>query len=363
MSKSLGTGIDPLEIFDKFGVDATRFGIMAMTEQGQDIRFSEERVEMSRNFANKIWNASRYIFRYLPESRLDQSPSDLDFSLWDKWILTRLNTLIESVTVCYRDYRFDWACRSLYEFFWDNFCDWYIEITKPIFNGDDEKAKNRTLWILETVMDRFLRLMHPVMPFITEEIWGFLPRNRGSEEDPSRMLITAQWPSVDESLMDKDAEADFQTVIELVRVLRNMRAEAGLLPKQKAPFVVEIADERIRKTITLCADVVKNLTVAETLEIGPVSGKSFKKSLSGRAGDISAYMPLEGLVDVAREMERLGREYEKIEQMVVSLRKKCENPQFLTRANPAVVEKERQKLAEFMEQLKTLRERMEIFKD
>ena len=363
MSKSLGTGIDPLVIFDKFGVDATRFGLIAMTEQGQDIRFSEERIENSRNFGNKIWNASRYLLSKLPSSHLNHEAGEFELPLWDRWILSKLNRLTAEVTEQYENYQLDLASKNLYQFFWDSFCDWYIEITKPILYGEDEKAQERSLWILETVMDRFLRLLHPIMPFLTEEIWGFLPLNRGSEDEPEKMLITTAWPTADKSLINDEAEKEFELLIEVIRALRNMRAEVNLTPKQEASFTIEAANETDRKILEKNSHILSHLSIAGSLEVLPVSDKAHKRSLSARVGEIDLYMPLEGLIDVSKELERLLKEKEKQDKMVASLEKKCSNPGFLAKANPEVVEKEKKRLEDAQDQLRRIDERVKLFQD
>lgn len=361
MSKSLGTGVDPLDIFDKFGVDATRFGLIAMTEQGQDVRFSENRMEMSRNFANKIWNASRYLLRHLTCTHLNHTPGDFQLPLWDRWILSKLNRLSKDLTEYYETYRFDWAARSLYEFFWDCFCDWYVEITKPILYGDDENAKERTLWILETVMDQFLRLLHPVMPYITEEIWSFLPYSRNSMEEPEKQLITSPWASCQNELIDDKAEADFQTIIEITRALRNMRAEAELTPKQTAKFVMETANTEQIQLLKENNSVLSALAAAKSIDIIEPSGVSYKKSLSARVGETDLFMPLEGLVDIEKEIERLQKEKQKQEKLIEIAEKKCSNPGFLAKANPEIVEKEKNRLAELKDQLSRIDERINLF--
>ena len=361
MSKSLGTGVDPLLIFDKFGVDATRFGLIAMTEQGQDIRFTEERIENSRNFGNKIWNASRFLLMQLPTSHLNHTPGEFELPLWDRWILSKLNRLTEEVTQQYEDYQLDLVSKNLYQFFWDSFCDWYIEIVKPCLYGDDEKAKERSLWILETVMDRFLRLLHPIMPFLTEEIWGFLPKNRGSEEEPDKMLITANWPKADKSLLDDEAEKEFELIIEVIGALRNMRAEAKLTPRQEASFIIEAANNDERNILENNREILSHIALAKSLEIAASSGKAYKKSLSARVREIDLYMPLEGLIDLGKEMDRLLKEKMKQEKIVNSLQKKCSNPGFLAKAKPEIVEKEKKRLEEALDQMRRIEERIQLF--
>jgi valyl-tRNA synthetase len=367
MSKSLGTGIDPLELFDKYGTDATRFGLSMMTEQGQDIKFSEERMEMSRNYANKIWNASRYTLGLLPRSFAGMNPEQFEFKLWDRWVLSRLHSTITSMTDSIENYQFDAAAKSLYSFFWDNFCDWYIEITKPILYGDNEEDKIRTFWILEYVMNHFLRVAHPVMPFITEEIWSYLPENREKQDKSDNLLITASWPAVDEKMISETDEREFEFVMEVIKLQRNIRAEANLKPNQKVRFLIESSDGREFLVLKRACEIIKHLSGAETLDINEKieadQGKAGKKALSARTGQSDIYMPLEGLVDIEQEIQRLSKEKEKVAQLVRSLRSKCENPGFLGKAKPEIVEKERMKLTEAEEQLKRVNERISLFEE
>jgi len=361
MSKSLGTGIDPIDLFDKYGADATRFGLVLMTEQGQDIRFSEERIELGRNFANKIWNASRYLLRLLPKSYLSHKKEEFTLELWDRWILSKLNSLIESMTREYKSYNFDGSVKNLHSFFWDNFCDWYIEITKPILYGDDEKAKEKTLWILETVMDHFLRMAHPVMPFITEEIWSFLSANREEGNKTKTLLIDAAWPELDLSLIDKKAELEFELIMEIVKALRNIRADANLPPKQTAPFIIEVPGEVELNILEKGKSIISHLSGAASLEMLIKSGLTHHKSLSARVGEIDLYMPVEGLVDINQELSRLNKEKEKMTALLNGLSARCENPNFLSKASPEVVEKEKAKLEECKNQLRRVEERIKMF--
>jgi valyl-tRNA synthetase len=371
MSKSLGTGVDPVVLFDKYGTDATRFGLSMMTEQGQDIKFSEERIEMSRNYANKIWNASRYVLGFLPKSYADMDRNQFEFKLWDKWILSRLYSTIASVSENIENYQFDGAAKNLYSFFWDNFCDWYIEITKPILYGENEDDKIRTFWVLEHVLNRFLRIAHPIMPFITEEIWSYLPENREHENEleneADKLLIVTAWPDIDDNLVDKNTENEFEFTAEVIKLQRNMRAEANLKPNQKVRFMIETADERELAILNRTSEIIKHLAGIEVLDIAlkdpSAEKKAVKKSLSARVGQTDIYMPLEGLVDIEQEIERLGKERDKMAQMVKSLSAKCENPGFLEKAKPEVVEKEKTKLAEAKEQLKRVNERIRLFEE
>ncbi|MFP4498959.1 MAG: valine--tRNA ligase, partial [Vulcanimicrobiota bacterium] len=362
MSKSLGTGIDPLDLFEKFGTDATRFGLTLMIEQGQDIKFTEDKMEMSRNFLNKIWNATRYIMGFLEETHLDRNPDDFDFKLWDRWILSRLNTITEEITRSYESYNFDMAAKTLYHFFWDNFCDWYVEITKPILYGDNNKDRERTFWVLETVMDSFLRLAHPVIPFFTEEIWDRMPhveKMKKEKGEKGSLLIISDWPEVDKSFVNKEADSEFELIMEVIKSLRNMRTEANLMPKQTARFIIETTEEKEREILETGRDVIELLSVAEKLDIELKAGKKYAKSLSARFGGIDMYMPLEGLVDIEKEIERLKKEKEKISKYLNSLQKKCSNPNFLKKAAPEVVEKEQSKLEETREKMSRIEARLE----
>jgi valyl-tRNA synthetase len=335
-----------------------------MTEQGQDIKFSEERMEMSRNFANKIWNASRYILKLLPKSYSHHKKEDFQFKLWDRWILSKLNSTIRTVTESIENYQFDIAVKSLHSFFWDNFCDWYIEITKPILYGTDENEKERTFWILETVLNRFLRLAHPVIPFITEELWSYLPEIRDEKEKgrgEEVMLITTPWPDFDTSMINSEIENEFAFIMDNVKSLRNMRAEASLTPNQTADFLLETPDETELKILEKGKDVISHLSVAKSLKISAKSGESHKRSLSARSGQTDLYMPLEGLVDIEQEINRLEKEREKVGKLAESIRKKLDNPNFVEKAKAEVVEKERNRLAEIDEQLARVDERIRLF--
>lgn len=361
MSKSLGTGIDPLDLFDKYGTDATRFGLLMMTEQGQDIKFTEEKIEMGRNFANKIWNATRYILSFLPESHLNYSVEDFELNVWDRWILSRLNSTILKVTRSIEEYHFDEAAKLLYSFFWDEFCDWYIEISKIYLYSDDEKDMQRSLWILETVLYNFLKLAHPLMPFITEEIWSYLPSNRLTDQEKGEnLLILADWAVENEDLIDQQAEEEFATIMEVVKALRNMRAEIKLSPRQEAPYKIEAPDEQALNIIKRGKIVISHLAVAEKIDLSLKTGKKHFRSLSARVGEIDLFLPIAGLVDIDKEIKRLEKEKNKLEKLLVGLEKKCSNENFLTKANPEVVEREKNRLESLKDQKRRIEERMEM---
>jgi valyl-tRNA synthetase len=230
MSKSLGTGVDPLELFETFGTDATRFGLILQTEQGQDIKFSEERIEMSRNFCNKIWNATRFALNFLESA--PSKPDESALNLTDRWILSRLQNLIQESLQGLKTFEFHHLARAAYNFFWDEFCDWYLEIIKPDLYGEDLKLKAKTVWILTQVFDVFLPLIHPLMPFISAEIWENLPGER-------KPLLLTPYPAVEASRIDLQAEEDMKLFMEFVRALRNLRTELGLAPKEEVTVLLE----------------------------------------------------------------------------------------------------------------------------
>ncbi len=356
MSKSLGTGVDPLELFDKYGTCATRFGLALMTEQGQDINFSERRMEMSRNFVNKIWNAHRYVLGMLDKSYLHIGPSSFEFKMWDVWILSKVSRLIKDVTKNIDEYRFDEMAKNLYDFFWDDFCDWYIEITKPILYGDNEKDKERTLWVLEYVIVNFLKLAHPVMPFVTEEIWSYLPYKKGDDD----LLIKAPWPKAREEFIDEEAEEKFSLIIDVVRAMRNLRAEVKLPPKRKASFYIKVLEEETESKIKEGLYVINHLAVVDKIDISikKKDEKEPSKSLSARVEDIDIYMPVEGLIDIDAEIKRLNKEKDKLLKMIASLKKKCENPNFLAKAKPEIVEREKARLLENEDKLSRIEKRL-----
>lgn len=343
MSKSLGTGVDPLELFDKYGSDATRFGLIYMTAQGQDIRYTEERIQMSRNFANKLWNASRFCLKNLEgmnSSRVSLKNETLNIA--DRWILSRLNALIVLVKNSFGAYAFADAAKALYDFFWGEFCDWYIELVKPAFQNPAKTAeKAKVQGILLYVLENFLKLLHPVMPFITEELWKYLPGERTE-------LIRASWPEVDEDLLDPASEDRMSRLIEVIRGIRNIRSELQLPPQKTCEVLIEAGSELSFETLEKGKPWVEELAKASPLTIHRILKERPCQALSFRSEDVELFIPLKGIVDVEQEILRLEKELAANAKHLAGIQNKLQNRDFVSKAPPEVVEKERSRVAELL---------------
>jgi valyl-tRNA synthetase len=344
MSKSLGTGVDPLELFDRYGSDATRFGLIYMTAQGQDIRYTEERIQMSRNFANKIWNACRFCLKNMEtmESPSDGLDGSKNLNLADRWILSRLNSLISLVRKSFDSYEFADAARALYEFFWGDFCDWYIELVKPVFQNHSRiHDKARVQAILLHVLENFLKLLHPMMPFITEELWRYLPGERGE-------LIRAPWPRVDEKLVDPSSESRMNRLIEVIRGIRNIRSELGIPPQKTCEVLIEAGSELSFNTLNEGKSWIEDLSKAAPLSIHRILEERPSQAISFRTEDVELFIPLKGVVDVEQEIQRLEKEIAANARLLAGIQNKLQNRDFVSKAPPEVVEKERNRVAELL---------------
>ena len=297
MSKSLGNGVDPLEVIDKFGADALRFSLATGNSPGNDMRYIEERVESSRNFANKLWNAARFILMNLKSEEVLPLESD-NFALEDKWILSKYNAVVRDVTENLEKYELGMAVQKLYDFIWDVFCDWYIEICKSRLNGADEKAAETARAVLIYVFTGTLALLHPFMPFITEEIWQSLPHK-------GEALMVTNWPRFDAALEFAAEEEDFEKIMAVIKAVRNRRAEMNVPPSKKAKVCIatKFKDTFSRGTAYIC-----RLAYASDVEIGD----SFESEGAVRVITDAAtvFMPMRELVDFTAELERLKKEYE-----------------------------------------------------
>ncbi|MCL5037846.1 MAG: valine--tRNA ligase [Chloroflexi bacterium] len=348
MSKSLGTGVDPLELFEKYGTDATRFGLVIQTEQGQDLKYSEDRIEMSRNFMNKIWNAARYTLSFLKEDE-DALPWDeLLLRTEDRWIISKTQRLIETVTMNIDNYELWQASKALYEFFWDEFCDWYIELSKPVLYADDKEEEKRAIrQVLNHVLSTFLPLAHPFIPFITEELWGALPGER-------KPLMVSEWPKTDPYLIYPEDEELMDFRMSLVRVIRNMKAELNISSAEveilyEAPDELEHAVEGAKEMAAFLAKV---------REMKPVGEFNRPKSaLSAMVGDAVIYLPIDE-EQLQKEIERLGKEIEKAAGEIERVNKKLENKQFVEKAPEQIVETEREKALAIGERLHAMKDRL-----
>ncbi|MBR2976858.1 MAG: class I tRNA ligase family protein, partial [Oscillospiraceae bacterium] len=333
MSKSLGNGIDPLEIAEQFGADALRFNLITGNSPGNDMRFFTEKCEAMRNFANKIWNASRYVLMNLS---IDECglPAAEKLHAEDKWVLSKLNTLIRDVTDNMNSYELGVASAKIYDFIWDTYCDWYVELTKARLYADDEDDKKTVQKVLVYVLDRLLRLLHPYMPFITEEIWQAIPH----EGD---FIMKAEWPVYDEALSFPTEEGEMEVVMEAIRAIRARRAEMNVPPSKKATLYV-LSDKA--ESFRLGQAFISRLAYAQEVVLCDTEPEGYEKMISVVTADAKLYLPLDQLIDLDKERERIAKEKEKTLGEIAFYEKKLSNENFVSRAPEAVVNAERAKL-------------------
>ena len=330
MSKSLGNGIDPLEMAEKYGADALRFNLITGNSPGNDMRFFVEKCEAMRNFANKIWNASRFVMMNLSIDKV-QLPEKLE--LEDKWVLSRLNTLIREVTDNLEAYELGVASAKIYDFIWDTYCDWYIELTKTRLNGEDEAAKLAAENVLCYVLLRIMELLHPFMPFITEEIWQALPH----EGD---YLITAKWPEYQDALHFPEAEAAMEAVKDAISAIRARRAEMNVPPSRKAQVVIVAAQP---ENYQVGAHFITRMAYASELTVQTAAPADLTGMVTVATHDATIYMPMAELVDIAKELARIAAERKKAEENLQRIEAKLANESFTSRAPENVVNAEREK--------------------
>ena len=344
MSKSLGNGIDPLEMIEKYGCDALRMNMVTGNSPGNDMRFYVERCEAMRNFANKLWNASRYVLMNLGEDAKCELPSNDLLSIADKWVLSKLNTLIAEVTENLEKYELGVAVAKIYDFVWDTYCDWYIELTKARLYSEDIRQKNTALQVLVYVLDQTLRLLHPFMPFITEEIWQSLPHE-------GEALIVASWPEYRADMAFKVEEDQMESVMNAIRAIRNRRAEMNVPPSKKAALFILTAMPQV---FTEGEGFLLRLAYADKVELLDSEPANLDGMVTITTAEAKLYIPMGQLVDVAKELERVTKELEKARKNLASLEGKLNNENFVSRAPEAVVNAEREKAAKARELISQL---------
>lgn len=333
MSKSLGNGIDPLEMAEKYGADALRFNLITGNSPGNDMRFYVEKCEAMRNFANKIWNASRYVLMNLTVEETGL-PDAADLEIEDKWALTKLNTLIKEVTENMDAYELGVASAKVYDFIWDTYCDWYIELTKARLYGENEKSKLAAQKVLVYVLDQFLRLLHPFMPFITEEIWQAIPHE-------GKFLMLADWPKYDESLNFGAEAAHMESVMNAIRSIRNRRAEMNVPPSKKSTlYVVSDKGEIFRQG----EGFICRLAYADKVIICENDPEGRENMVCVVTNDAKLYIPLEELIDFEKELARLEKEKANCLKQIAMFEGKLSNEAFVSRAPEKVVAEQREKL-------------------
>lgn len=351
MSKSLGNGVDPMEVIDRYGADALRFFLATGTSPGNDLRFYWEKVEAAWNFANKIWNASRFAILNMEELAFEDIDLSGEKTLADRWILTRLNETITEVTRSFDGYEFGEAGHTLYAFIWDDLCDWYIEMAKLPLYGEDETAKQTTRSVLAYVLDRTLRLLHPLMPFVTEEIWQHLPHEGSS-------ITVAPWPEVQEAFGEPDAVADMDLLTDLIHSVRNIRSEMDVPASRKVEIQVKAESEYLQQKLEHNRAYLESFCNPSRLLIAGQELTAPEQSVSAHISGAALYLPLAGLIDIEAEVQRLEIEEKKLNNEVERVQKKLNNEGFVNKAPEKVVEAERAKEKDYLARRENVRTRI-----
>ena len=357
MSKSLGNGIDPIEVIDEFGADALRFTLIKGNTPGNDMRFREERLEASRNFANKIWNASRFILMNIEDLDWDNIVEDeLSYTLADKWMISRFNKVTEKVEKALANYNFGLVSETLYDFIWSEFCDWYIELIKPrLYQDEDPNAKRTAQYVGTNILEGILRLLHPVMPFITEEIWQKLPA--GKEES----IMLADWPKVEEEKIDENIEKEMDLIMDVITSIRNIRNEMKVNPGKQIEAI--LVSENKTDILEKGANYINDLAKVEDLTIKKEIGEKPDKSSTSIVNGVEIILPLAGMVDIDKEIKRLEKELEDIESEIKRAKGKLNTDGFVNKAPEEVVQEERDKLEDYKNKKSKITKRLKEIKN
>lgn len=353
MSKSLGNGIDPLEIIDQFGADALRFTLITGNSPGNDMRFYMERVEFARNFANKLWNASRFVFMNWDEEMMNgvtRSDVEANLTLADKWIISRANNIVKDVTHNMDKFELGMALQKAYDFTWSEYCDWYIEMVKPRLYGDDVEAKKAALYTLTYVLETILKLLHPFIPFITEEIFDHLPTANG-------MIIVSEWPEFKEEDNMAKEEAMMDVMMDGIRNVRNVRSEMNVPPSKKAKVIMVPSEDKL-EAVEAGKDYFKTLASASEVEVRADEAGIPEDAVSVVIDGVKIFIPLDELVDFEKELERLNKEKAKLEGEIKRVNGKLSNQGFLAKAPQKLVDEEKAKKEKFEEMMKSVEERL-----
>ena len=352
MSKSLGNSPDPLDLIAKYGADAIRFSFLYNTSQGQDIHFSEKLLEMGSAFANKVWNASRFVLSNLEDFDVSTTVDNSEFKLEDKWILSKLQTASKLINENMEKYELDAAAKLAYEFFRGDFCDWYVEIAKTRVYGQEGGDKTVAQWVLRHVLDKGLKMLHPFMPFITEEIWQKL--QTGEET-----IMLSDFPEEEKEFINIDAEKEFDYLKEIISAIRNIRGEANVSPSKKIEVIFKTADENARNILQNNAKILDKLANVEKYEFNV----EIPKLVGFRLVDTTEiYVPLAELIDLDKEIEKLEKKIEKTQVELDKVLKKLSNENFVNRAKPEAVEKERRIKEELENKISKFKESMDLYK-
>ncbi len=351
MSKSLGNGIDPLEIIEQYGADALRLTLITGNAPGNDMRFYHERVEASRNFANKVWNASRFIMMNMEGKEIPADAKD-NLEPVDKWILSKLNTLVKDATENMEHFELGIAVQKVYDFIWDEFCDWYIEMVKPrLYNSDDAKSQGAALYTLKTVLQDALKLLHPYMPFVTEEIFCTIQNEEES-------IMVSKWPEYTEERNCAKEEKDIETIKEAVRGIRNVRTEMNVAPSKKAKVFVVSDKEEVLKTFTEGKLFFASLAYASDVAMQKDKEGIAEDAVSVVIANATVYIPFAELVDISQEIERLEKEEKKLAGEIARANGMLNNEKFISKAPEAKIAEEKEKLAKYTQMMEAVKERL-----
>ncbi len=360
MSKSLGNSPDPLDVIEQYGADALRFTIIYLAPLGQDVLFSTDKCEIGRNFANKIWNAGRFLLLNSENIKINYKLKYEFLDLADKWILSRLNSTIKDYTQALNSFRINDASKLIYNFIWSDFCDWYVEFVKTrITEEKDENVKSAVLSRAIYIYENILKLLHPIMPFITEEIFQTIYALDESRERKSEIvtIMTEKFPIADESFIDGDSEKKIEVLQELISSIRNIRGEMNIPPSKKCDVHIKVEDNQFEDLVNAYSFYVERLARVDNILIGKNIPRPKNSSVSVIKGN-EVYIPLEGLIDVNVERERLRKEIERLENLLEGVNKKLSNENFINRAPADIIQKEKEKLQNFSEALEKVRKNL-----
>lgn len=356
MSKSLGNGIDPMDVIDKYGADALRWFLLNGTAPGQDTRFSYTKMDSAWNFINKIWNASRFVIMNLPsDAKPAHMPDVAKFDLADKWIFDRLNHTVKEVTRLFDEFQFGEAGREMYNFIWNDFCDWYIEISKVALNGDDEELKARKQENLIWILDQILRLMHPIMPFVTEKLWLSMPHE-------GKSISVASYPVAHAEFENNEADNQMNFMIEVIKAVRNIRMEVNAPMSSSIDILIQLDKAADKKILDDNSEYVQNFLHPKKLEVSTeIAAPKLAKTAVIPGAQI--FVPLADIVDLDEELAKMEKEAKRLEGEVMRASKKLSNEGFVKNAPEAVIAKEKEKQADYESQLEAVKARMQELKE
>ncbi len=355
MSKSLGNGVDPMDVIDEYGADSLRYFLATGSSPGHDLRYSTEKVESVWNFINKIWNAARFSLMNIGEGfKVEDIDLSGNLSLADQWILTRLNETISTVTELSDKYEFGEVGRALYNFIWDEFCDWYIEMSKIPMNGEDESQKQTTRSVLSYVLDKIMKMLHPFMPFVTETIWQSLPHH-------GETIVKANWPTVDQALIFNESKQTMEQLVEIIKSVRQSRVEVNTPLSKAIPILIQTKDEKIKQTLMDNISYLhkfcnpSQLTIDTEIEIP-------EKAMTSVVVAGKVVLPLEGLIDMDKEIARLEKELDKLQGELDRVDKKLSNENFVNKAPEKIINEEKEKQQHYQEKYNGVKSRIEQLK-